>query len=137
MIHRALSGICKDLRMLGEHELANKALIAYAAATDTETPRVDLSYSYVMRQLRKGDDDRRKKFQVAFKEAFDRALLDDIEEPAAIALMVAMKVIDLQGDELEVEDESDAQDAVTKSREENQFASSPPGCSASATRTMY
>jgi hypothetical protein len=127
MIHRALSGICKDLRMLGEHELANKALIAYAAATDTETPRVDLSYSYVMRQLRKGDDDRRKKFQVAFKEAFDRALLDDIEEPAAIALMVAMKVIDLQGDELEVEDESDAQDAVTKSREENQFASSTPG----------
>lgn len=123
----SLSSICKDLRMLGEHALANKALIAYAAATDTETPRVDLSYSYLMRQLRKGDEDRRKKFQVAFKEAFDRALLDDIDEPAAIALMVAMKVINLKADELKEEDEDDAKDAVTRSRNENQFSSEKPG----------
>ncbi len=91
-----LAHICKDLRLLGDKDLTKKALLAYASATDTERPRVDLSYSYVMRQLRKGDDERKLKFQKAFKEAFDEALYSDIEEPAAVALMVGMKVIDFK-----------------------------------------
>lgn len=102
-IESELSQICKDLRLLGDEDLTKKALLAYAAATDTERPRVDLSYSYVMRQLRKGDEERRVKFQKAFKEAFDEALYADVEEPAAVALMVAMRAINFKEDECEGE----------------------------------
>lgn len=91
-----LAAVCKDLRMLGDDDLTKKALCAYAAATDTENPRVDLSYSYIMRKLRKGEEDRRLKFQKVFKEAFDRALYEDADEPANLALMVAMKAIDFK-----------------------------------------
>ncbi len=94
-----LASICKDLRLLGEAELTKDALYAYAAITDTEHPRADLSYSYVMRQLRKGDDERRLKFQKVFKESFDRALYEDLEEPADIALMVAMKAINFKDED--------------------------------------
>ena len=94
-----LASICKDLRLLGEAELTKDALFAYAAITDTENPRADLSYSYVMRKLRKGDDDRRLKFQREFKKAFDRALYEDVEEPAEIALMVALKAIDFKDED--------------------------------------
>jgi hypothetical protein len=94
-----LAQICKDLRLLGDKELTGRALMAYAAATDTENPRADLSYSYVMRQLRKDDDERRLKFQKVFKKAFDEALLEDIEDPAAVALMVGIKAIDFKDEE--------------------------------------
>jgi hypothetical protein len=94
-----LASICKDLKLLGEIELTKDALCAFAAITDTNNPRADLSYSYVMRKLRKGDDDRRLKFQKAFKTAFDRALYEDVEEPAEIALMVAMKAINFKDED--------------------------------------
>lgn len=96
---RELASICKDLKLLGDRDLINKALCAYAAITDIENPRVDLSYSYIMRKLRKGDDDIRLKFQRVFKEAFDKALEEDLEEPAEIALMIAIKVIDFKDDD--------------------------------------
>ncbi len=102
-VESELSQICKDLKLLGDKNLTKKALLAYAAATDTERPRVDLSYSYMMRQLRKGDKDRKIKFQKAFKQAFDDALYADVEEPAAVALMVAMKAINFKEDECEGE----------------------------------
>lgn len=91
-----LASICKDLRLLGEDKLAEEAILAFAALTDTDDPRPDLSYSYVMRKLRKGDDDRRLKFQKTFKDAFDRALYEDVDEPAEIALMVALKAINFK-----------------------------------------
>ena len=94
-----LASICKDLRLLGESELTKDALYAYAAITDTEDPRPDLSYSYVMRKLRKGDDDRRLKFQKIFKQVFDEALNEDVDEPAEIALMVALKAIDFKDED--------------------------------------
>jgi len=94
-----LASICKDLRLLGEDELTKDALCAFAAITDTENPRPDLSYSYIMRKLRKGNDDRRLKFQRAFKEAFDTALYEDVEEPAEVALMVALKAIDFKDED--------------------------------------
>lgn len=93
-IERELAAICKDLRMLGNDKLTKKALMAYAAATNTENPGVDLSYSYIMRELRKGDGERRLTFQKVFKKTFDEALLEDVDEPAEIALMSAMKAID-------------------------------------------
>lgn len=98
-IESELSQICKDLKLLGNKELTNKALLVYASVTNTESPRVDLSYSYVMRQLRKGDNKRRLKFQKAFKKAFDEALLEDVEDAAAIALMVGLKYIDFKDEE--------------------------------------
>jgi hypothetical protein len=94
-----LASICKDLRLLGETELTKDALFAYAAITDTENPRADLSYSYVMRKLRKGENSIRLKFQKEFKQAFDRALYEDVEEPAEIALMVALKAINFKDDD--------------------------------------
>jgi len=99
-IEVALADICKDLRLLGEVELTKKAITAYAALTDSNNPRPDLSYSYIMRILRKeGKDGRRLKFQKAYKAAFDAALYADVEDPAAVALMVAVKVIDFKDDE--------------------------------------
>lgn len=94
-----LAGICKDLRLLGDSDLTHKAITAYAALTDVEDPRPDLSYTYIMRKLRKGDDKRRLQFQKVFKAAFDKALYADVEEPAAIALAVAMKAIDYNDEE--------------------------------------
>jgi len=93
-VEKELAALCKDLRMLGNDRLTKKMLMAYAAATDTENPRVDLSYSYIMRKLRKGDDERRLTFQKEFKNAFDEALIEDIDDPAEVALTVAMKAID-------------------------------------------
>jgi hypothetical protein len=93
-IEGVLADICKDLRMLGDDELTQKAIFAYAAVTDTNDPHPDLSYSYIVRKLRKGDADRRLKFQKAFKEAFDAGLYEDVEDPSALALIVAMKAID-------------------------------------------
>jgi hypothetical protein len=95
-IESELASICKDIRLLGDNKLTNDAICAYAALTDTENPRPDLSYSYIIRKLRKGDDDRRLKFQKAFKKAFDSALYEDVEDPDAVALMVAMKAIDFK-----------------------------------------
>lgn len=105
-IESELASICKDLKILGDKDLTKKALQAYAAATDTERPRVDLSYSYIMRQLRKGNDERKLKFQKAFKKAFDEALYSDVDEPAAVALMVGIRAIDFKEDECEGEDDA-------------------------------
>jgi hypothetical protein len=53
------------------------------------------SYSSVMRDLNKADDkDAMKRFQTAFKEAFDDALLDGGEHPEEEALEKAFEAID-------------------------------------------
>ena len=90
-----LAHICKDLRLLEQHDLTDKVLCAYAALSDIESkPKVDLSYTYIMRKLRQeGNEDRTKAFQVAFKDAFERGLDEDIENPTEIALMMGMKAI--------------------------------------------
>lgn len=99
-VENVLAYICKDLRLLGDDELTKKAIFAYAAITNTDDPRPDLSYSYVMRKLRKEKDESRVlKFQKSFKEAFDAALEEDVEDPAAVALMVATKAINYKDKE--------------------------------------
>jgi hypothetical protein len=94
-----LAAICKDLRVIGEVKLTQDALHVFSALTNTDNLRPDLSYSYIMRELRKGDDKRRLKFQQSFKEAFDNALYEDLEEPAEIALTVAIKAIDFKDED--------------------------------------
>jgi hypothetical protein len=90
--------ICKDLKLVGEDELADKVLCAIAAVTDAEKPRSDLSYTYVMRKLRQdGDPEKVRTFQVTFKDTFDQALDEDLEDPAELALMKAIKHVDFQG----------------------------------------
>lgn len=100
MIDNELRKIAKDLRLLGEDDLVDKVLCALSAVTGTEHPNADLSYSYVMRQLRKGDKERQHKFQVTFKEAFDEAIDNDIENPEEAALMTALMAIDYKEEEL-------------------------------------
>ena len=92
-VSQEVADICKDLRELGDEDLLHKGMCAYAAMTDVEKPNVDLSYSYLMRKLRKGDDDKRIKFQKAFKDAFDKALYEDLDEPSEVALVAALKEI--------------------------------------------
>ena len=99
MTHKVLATlahICKDLRLLEKHDLTDKVLCAYAALSDSENkPKVDLSYTYIMRKLRQeGNEDRIRTFQVVFKDSFDRSLDEDIENPTEVALMMAMKAID-------------------------------------------
>lgn len=97
---REMENICKDLRILGDNSLTKKALFAYAAMYDVESPRVDLSYSYIMRKLRaEGNDERRLKFQKVFKDSFDQALYNDLDNPENIALMNAVKAIDFKDED--------------------------------------
>lgn len=86
-----LQEICRQLKSIGEDDLADKVLCAYAAVTGSESPRVDLSYSYVMRKLRNSAPDQVTPFQIAFKRAFEAALDRDLAEPANIALTSALK----------------------------------------------
>lgn len=58
----------------------------------------ELSYSSIMRTLRKDKDERKLKFQKTFKDAFDRALDEQLEEPEKIALLAAVKKIDFKAD---------------------------------------
>lgn len=98
-MEKELASICKELKLLGDKELTQMALIAYAAITDTEKPNVDLSYSYIMRQLRKGDKDKLYKFQKEYKDTFDKALFEDIENPEEIALLSGMAAIDYKDED--------------------------------------
>lgn len=90
-IRKELQEVCRQLKSVGEDELVDRVLCAYAAVTGSESPRVDLSYSYVMRKLRNTAPDQVRSFQVAFKRAFDDALDQDLDEPANIALTSALK----------------------------------------------
>ena len=90
-IRTKLINICRELKSLGDNEMADKVLCAYAAISDTEKPRVDLSYSYIMRKLRKDNTPEQvRSFQKAFKTAFEKALDADLDEPDNIALTSAL-----------------------------------------------
>ena len=91
-----LRKIAIELSNLGEHDLKDRVLCALSAVTGNEDPRPDLTYSSVMRDLRK-DKDRCLAFQKKFKEAFDMALDNDIEEPDQVALMDAIQEVGYDG----------------------------------------
>lgn len=94
-----LRKVAKTLRDIGEHNLCNKILIVLAQETGLENTQADLSYSFVMRKLRKGDKDRLKTFMQVFKNTFDEAYDDDIENPEEPALLAALKAIDYKDGE--------------------------------------
>ena len=69
-------------------------LFALAEEDHSKSPKTDLSYSYVMRKLRQdGNDKVTREFQQVFKEAFDRAIMEELESPEDSALMMAMQEI--------------------------------------------
>jgi len=91
-----LRRLAKDCRLEGNDRLATRALIALAKETGSPTPRSDLSYSYIMRELRKEDPDKLHKFMVVFKKAFDKAYVEELEDPDNIALMEALQAVDYE-----------------------------------------
>lgn len=90
----ALRRFARDFKLFGEDDLAEKISCAISAIAGTEDPKTEYSYSYIMRKLRKGDDERRLEFQRVFKDAFDQAMDEDLFEPEQIALLAAIKQIE-------------------------------------------
>lgn len=93
-----LAVICKDLKLAGEHILADKISCVLSALAGTKHPRHDLSYSYVMRELRKKHEDKVLDFQKTFKKTFEDALDAEMEGPEQVALLAALKKIDVEID---------------------------------------
>ncbi len=110
-----LRKLAKKLRMEGKHDLCDD-LIASAASSKSISPRPDLSYSYIMRQLRQaGDPDRVREFQIAFKKAFDEAYLENIENLDDVALLQAIQECKLQPSEIDkTAEEKEVESELTK-----------------------
>jgi hypothetical protein len=93
---RRLKRLAQDLKLAGEDELADKVACALSALAGTKEPKAELSYSYMLRKLRKGDKERLRKFQVVFKNNFDAAMSESLSDPESIALMAALRAVDLE-----------------------------------------
>jgi hypothetical protein len=99
-VRAILGSVCKDLRLLGDYDLTDRALCAFAAVTDAEMPRIDLSYTHVMRKLRKENRGKVRSFQESFKSTFERAIDEELDDPENIALMQAIKENDIDPEDL-------------------------------------
>lgn len=94
----SLRRLAKDFRLNGDDALAKQTLKVLAAETGNEETQADLSYSHIMRTLRKGDKEKLREFQRTFKDAFDAAFDEGMEEESeAVALMEATQKIDYEG----------------------------------------
>jgi hypothetical protein len=96
MKFKNLIKLCQDLKLAGEHDLADKLSCALSALAQSKRPRHDLSYSYVMRELRNKHKDKVKLFQTTFKKSFDEALFENMEDPDQVALLSALQTIDIK-----------------------------------------
>ena len=56
----------------------------------------EVGYSTVMRKLRKEHPEKVTEFMKVFKNAFDEALMQDMDEAESLALMEALQAIDLK-----------------------------------------
>lgn len=65
---------------------------------------VTTTYSAVMRDLRKNDPDKVKTFMKAFKEAFDQANGEKLDDVESVALLQALQHIDTQEKSDDTED---------------------------------
>lgn len=57
----------------------------------------DISYSATMRELHKKHPDKVRDFMTSYKQAFDQALIEKLEDAQQLALMEAIKTIDFKG----------------------------------------
>lgn len=82
--------IAKELKFIGEDDLSNRILCVLG----TNNSSANLSYSYIMRELRQQNDPKRLyAFMKSFKDAFDKAFVDELEDPTNIALLSSIKAI--------------------------------------------
>jgi len=82
-----LRKLAQSLREAGENELADGVCCAFAALSGQKRPQVDLTFSSVLRDLRKKSPENVRPFQKLFKEKFDEALIAEIDDPEEAALM--------------------------------------------------
>ena len=91
-----LKKLAQDFRLYGEDEICNKLVFAISSETNAQDAKPDLSYSFICRELRKDDPEKLKEFQVAFKKAFDEAFLAGMKNIDDVALLQAIKEINLE-----------------------------------------
>lgn len=89
-----LRKLAKQYKLSNKVELCNNVLLILAKETGLENTNADLSYSYVMRDLRNNYPDKVTLFMKTFKDTFDAAIDDDLEDADSIALLTAIKKID-------------------------------------------
>lgn len=91
-----LRKISQDLSSSGDYNLSDKIKIIIANETDNDDANPDLTYSSVMRDLRHNDKYNVNNFMIAFKKAFDEAVLEELDDPDRIALTAALKEINYE-----------------------------------------
>jgi hypothetical protein len=99
----------EDLRLLarsfrdqGKSELCDEILLKIAKETEAlNDVLADLSYSFIMRNLRKTNEDKAKEFQEAYKKAFDEGYENGVEDFDKVALFSAIKECGIEREELE------------------------------------
>lgn len=96
-----LRKLAKDLRLQGMDEVCDKIVLAISSVTNAMDAKPDLSYSFVLRKLRRFDSDRARKFQIAFKKAFDEAFLESLSNPDDAAMLQAIQEIDMKSEEVQ------------------------------------
>ena len=72
-----------------------------AKETEAGDIMADLSYSFVMRNLRKSNKEKAKKFQEIFKKTFDEGYAEGIKDFEDVALFEAIKETGITTKELE------------------------------------
>ena len=88
---RKLAAIKRELGLDPIEELT-----ALAKQSDGIAPRADLTYSHVMRELRQKDPKGVEKFMKDFKDAFERALDNNLKNPEKHALMESLSHISIE-----------------------------------------
>jgi hypothetical protein len=95
-----LTSIARKLKLIGEDDLSNRVLCVLGASNSM----ANLSYSYIMRELRQQNDPKRLyAFMKSFKDTFDKAIIEGLEEPANIALFSSIKAINYKDENDEEE----------------------------------
>jgi hypothetical protein len=87
--------LAKEANLKNNEKLKEKSKIAIAEITGDLNNKADISYSSIMRDL-KDQPEQRVAFMKAFKEAFDQAFLQGLENPDQIALFSAMKNVSVE-----------------------------------------
>jgi hypothetical protein len=95
-----LRKLTKELRLRGVDEVCNKVVLAIFSETNAQDAKPDLSYSFILRKLRKSPE-RAKEFQIAFKKAFDQAFLEGLHNPDDAAMLQAIQEIDMESEEVQ------------------------------------
>lgn len=103
-----LRKLAKELRFHGLDDVCDNVVLAIFAETNARDARPDLSYSFIVRQLRKFDPERAREFQEHFKKAFDEAFLSGIDNVDDAALMQTIQEIELNQEELSAKEEHKA-----------------------------